>query len=90
MTATWRAGLGLTKSEGAIVSNVKPGGPAEKAGIKRGDVIAALTAPPSPTATSCAIMSRRMQPGTKTPVSLLRNGKTATVTLAELKAAEWR
>ncbi len=33
------AGLGLSKAEGALVSDVTPGGAAEKAGIKRGDVI---------------------------------------------------
>jgi serine protease Do len=34
-----KAKLGLGTDEGALVSDVVPGGPAEKAGIKRGDVI---------------------------------------------------
>ena len=32
-------GLGLPKSEGALVADVTPGGPAAKAGLKQGDVI---------------------------------------------------
>ena len=39
MTGDLAAGLGLNKAEGALVSDVTPGGAAEKAGIKRGDVI---------------------------------------------------
>ena len=39
MTGDLAAGLGLSKAEGALVSDVTPGGAAEKAGIKRGDVI---------------------------------------------------
>lgn len=36
------AGLNLPSAEGAIVSQVTPGGPAEKAGIRQGDVIIAV------------------------------------------------
>jgi len=31
--------LGLEKAEGVLISNVKPGSPAAKAGLQRGDVI---------------------------------------------------
>jgi serine protease Do len=40
VTPELKAKLGLGTDEGALVSDVVPGGPAEKAGIKRGDVIA--------------------------------------------------
>ena len=39
VTPELKAKLGLGTDEGALVSDVVPGGPAEKAGIKRGDVI---------------------------------------------------
>ena len=39
VTGDLAAGLGLTRAEGAIVSDVTPGGAADKAGLKRGDVI---------------------------------------------------
>lgn len=32
-------GLGLNTTDGALVSDIAPGGPADKAGIKRGDII---------------------------------------------------
>jgi serine protease Do len=39
ITPELKAKLGLSTEEGALVSDVVSGGPAEKAGIKRGDVI---------------------------------------------------
>jgi len=34
--------MGLQKPEGALVADVAPGGPAEKAGIRRGDIVLAI------------------------------------------------
>ena len=39
ITPELKSKLGLGTNQGALVSDVVPGGPAEKAGIKRGDVI---------------------------------------------------
>src|SRR2546421_8779130 len=39
VTADLASGLGLKEARGVIVNSVTPGGPAEKAGIKTGDVI---------------------------------------------------
>jgi serine protease Do len=42
LTPELAAGLGLSTEVGAIVSDVEPGGPADRAGLKTGDVIVSL------------------------------------------------
>jgi serine protease Do len=42
VTPELRGKLGLKEEKGALVADVTPGGPADKAGIKRGDVIVAF------------------------------------------------
>ena len=42
LTADLSESLGLNQTEGAVVSSVSPGSPAERAGLKRGDVITAF------------------------------------------------
>ena len=42
LTADLSESLGLKQTEGAVVSSVAPGSPAERAGVKRGDVITAF------------------------------------------------
>jgi Do/DeqQ family serine protease len=81
--------LGLSQAHGALVSSVQSGSPADKGGIRRGDVITAIDG----TAVSDTNVLRnrvsQLLPGTSTKVTLVRDGKeqTANVTLAELKAA---
>ena len=70
---------GLAQAQGALVAQVQPGGPAQKAGLEVGDVITAFDGhkiydssqlPPSVAMTA---------PGTEASVSILRNGKPMTV-----------
>jgi len=42
ITPTLAAGLGLPRDQGVVVSDIRPGGPAEGAGLKIGDVILTL------------------------------------------------
>src|SRR6187399_867541 len=42
MTSDLARSLGIDKVSGALVSGVTPGGPADKSGVKRGDVITAI------------------------------------------------
>jgi serine protease Do len=47
ITAGMAAGLGLTKNYGVIVSDVWPGGPAEAAGLKIGDILVSVDGQPA-------------------------------------------
>ncbi len=39
VTSDLASSLGLSEVRGALVNSVRPGGPAERAGLRRGDVI---------------------------------------------------
>ena len=82
--------LGLKTQEGALVAQVTPGGPAEKAGLERGDVIVRLgdtdihRMRELPRAVAAAI------PGSKIDVEVMRKGdqKTFHVEIAEMAGDE--
>ncbi len=78
--------LGLKKAEGALVAEPQKGGPAEKAGIEAGDVIAAVNNDPVKTPRDLARKIGGMPPGSSVKLSVLRKGseKTVTLTLGEL------
>jgi serine protease Do len=73
-------------NSGALVRSVEPGSPAEKAGIKRGDVIRKVDGQTVPDMQSLRARIGSLPPNTKVQLSLLRNGQPVdfTVTLAEL------
>jgi serine protease Do len=77
--------LSLKTTEGVLIGDVTPGGPADQAGIKRGDVILGFDGNKVGGATQLRLMIAEMAPKTKIKVSLLRQGRTmdVTVVLAE-------
>ena len=79
------AGLGLNKADGALVSGVTPGGAAEKAGIKRGDVIMSYQGRAVVDTNAFRNEIAATAPGTTITLGVLRDGKTSEVkaTLAE-------
>ena len=78
--------LSLPSARGAIVTSVSAGGPAEKAGIKRGDVITAINNHPVADNNVARNEIAKLAPGSTATVTLVRNGheQNAQVTLAEL------
>jgi serine protease Do len=78
----------LPDQNGALVGDVLPNSPAEKAGIKPGDVITEFDGKPISDANSLRLLTSQESPGTKALVKLLRGGseKTVSVTLGELPA----
>jgi serine protease Do len=80
------ASLNLPAARGAIVTAVTNDGPAEKAGIKRGDVITAINKQPVVDNNSLRNIVASMAPGSNVEVTALRNGRDQNfqVALAEL------
>ncbi len=82
--------LGATDARGALVSDVEPGGPADRAGVKQGDVVVEVDGKPVADANAMRNQIAGTRPGESVPLVLRRNGRTETVTarLAERERAE--
>ncbi|MGZ8447594.1 MAG: Do family serine endopeptidase, partial [Candidatus Deferrimicrobiaceae bacterium] len=79
--------LGLAGRRGALVSDVTSGGPAEKAGIRSGDVIVAFNGKEVRDEHELPVAVASTKPGSKVNVRLLREGKemTLAVTIAVME-----
>jgi len=79
----------LPNSNGALVGNVTPNFPAEKAGIKSGDVITSFNGKKVADAHDLILMVSDCEPGTKATVDLIQGGrpKTVSVVLVENERA---
>lgn len=79
--------FGLPEPKGALVAEVNPGTPAEKAGIKRGDIIIEFNGTPIHEMNELPRLVAATPPGTRVTVKVLRDGKekTFTLTVTELK-----
>jgi len=63
------------KLDGAYVGGVKSGSPAEKAGLKAGDVITALDGQPVRSAADVERIVAGLKPGAQVTVACVRNGQ---------------
>jgi serine protease Do len=71
--------FGLKSRAGAVVSSVAPGGPADKAGVKPGDVIVEYNGKAIQNTTDLQKMVSATQPGTSAALKVMRNGKEQTL-----------
>lgn len=69
--------FGMTESKGALVSKVEPGGPAEKAGIRSGDVILSVDGEEIVQMTVLPSVIATKKPGSKVTIEIWRDGKPA-------------
>ena len=69
----------LRADQGALVSQVMAGGPAEKAGLKAGDVILEFAGKPVKTPSELQNTVAWVEPGTKADVVIMRGGKRQTL-----------
>ncbi|MFL5079754.1 MAG: PDZ domain-containing protein, partial [Microvirga sp.] len=98
LTKELAEGFGLSTEKGVLVAGAQEGTPAEKAGLKSGDVITAVDGEPVADARELTRKIGALKPGAKAEITYLRDGKerTATVALAsqpgekEAKAAPSR
>jgi serine protease Do len=68
-------------TSGALVNDVTPGGPADKAGIKNGDVIRKLDGKTVGDSGQLTAMVTNINPGTEVALDILRDGKPMTIHL---------
>ena len=82
--------LGMKMAKGALVSSATEGGPAEKAGVKTGDVIIKFNDTEIKNMKELPKVVAGTPVGKSVPLVILRNGKeiTLNVTLGELELAE--
>ena len=78
--------FGLEAPHGALVSSVEDDGPAEKAGIKEGDVITSFDGHPVETASELPALVASTAPGKSVPIEVWRDKRTEklSVKVAEL------
>jgi serine protease Do len=75
-----RDAMGLSaETKGVLIGDVFKGQPADKAGIKRGDIVTSVNDKPVEGANELRNAVAAIHPGAKVPVDLLRNGKKVTV-----------
>jgi serine protease Do len=73
------AAFKLAQPEGAVVTTVEPGGPAQRAGIAAGDVILSFDGRPVTDATELPRMVAQTKPGTDVSVEVWHDGARRTV-----------
>src|SRR5665811_1644425 len=75
-----------TEVRGALVGDVTPNSPAQKAGLEKGDIILDINSTPVNSSAELRMHVSLMAPGTKVNVKVYRDGaeKTLPLTLAEM------
>src|SRR5579863_8376246 len=73
--------FGLPQPQGALVSTVEKGGPAEKAGVEPGDVILKLNGTALKDSTELPVQIASVSPGTSVDLEIWRNHATRTVSV---------
>jgi serine protease Do len=86
LTKEMAQAMGLPSAEGALLSTVNPGGPADKGGLQRGDVIVEFNGRPVADNEALVSLVVSTKPGTTVPVAVYRNKqrRTLNVTVDEL------
>ena len=78
----------LKENQGALVSDVVPNGPADKAGLKDGDVVLSYNSHPVTDSRRLQLDVAETKPGSTVPMEIIRDGskKTLNVTVKSLPA----
>jgi len=63
----------LTNNKGALIAGVYPEGPADRAGIKRGDILIAVEGKPVTNSSDMLNLIAALSPGQTTTLMILRN-----------------
>lgn len=82
LTSEAAAGFKLPDNSGALVSEVLPGSPAEKAGLQPGDVIRSVNGSAVLESSGLPPLIGNMAPGTEARLGVFRDGKTVEISVA--------
>jgi serine protease Do len=90
ITTDLAASMGIKELRGVLISGVTPGGPADRAGIKTGDIVTAIEGQPTNDPNELRNRIASSAPGTPVTLTINRNGKEMQVkaTLDELTPQE--
>ncbi|CAN7212756.1 Do family serine endopeptidase [Acidovorax sp. LjRoot118] len=79
--------IGLGKSQGAMVTGVESGSPADKAGVEAGDIITRFDGKPIEKVADLPRLVGNTKPGTKSAITVFRRGsaRDLTITIAEIE-----
>jgi serine protease Do len=80
--------FGLSEPKGALVAEVNPGTPAEKAGLQRGDIIIEFNGHPIHEMNELPRLVADTKPGTQATLKVLREGKEKSFTLIVTELTE--
>lgn len=80
----------LKTPRGVLIADVIKGSPAAEAGIRQGDVVVSINGKEVNDPSALQFLVSEIAPGTKVPVTVIRNGsrKSVTVTIGDLSEAE--
>ena len=81
LTSKERASFGLDDNSGIYLSSVYAGGPAERAGLARGDIILTINGEPIVSQRQALLIAAGMNPGEAVDVAVLRDGERFSTTL---------
>lgn len=82
LTPELRSHFGVPDDAGVMVAKVEPGSPAEKAGIKVGDILTRVDGGPLKSSWDVTGKIRKLNDGQQIPIEVWRNGKAQNVTVA--------
>ena len=90
LTPELRAHFGVPEGEGVMVSKVEPGSPAEKAGVKVGDILTSVDGQAIKSSWDVMAKVRRIEDGQQVPLEIWRNGRAQnlTATIIERERSE--
>jgi serine protease DegQ len=71
--------FGLSKKSGAIIAGVLKGGPADKAGMRPGDILVAVEGEPVSDTTDMLNIIAQLTPGNRAKMTVLRKSKESTL-----------
>jgi len=85
ITAEMAKGLSLSRNYGVIVSDVWPGGPAEAAGLKIGDILISVDGQPADNLPTVNYNFRLRDSTDKVQIVVLRSGKEQTISMTPVE-----
>ena len=73
--------LGIPENRGELIANVEPGQPAERAGLRRGDVVISVGGEEVTPDQNLSFLIANEEIGSRVPVEIIRDGRRQTVTV---------